>query len=156
MARPKCQCDIPNGGLCRRHNVYKQRHLVKLCQTNEKYFRLWEEKRFPTQRPRSEADVDGLHVIPGKVCPFAGIVSKLVHSRAVERLQRCREARCGMMLQHKRTGEMACVGMGKSCKWVSNWSKFLNGVDECPHWKPIRPQDTRNRQDTDDCGQGEK
>jgi len=46
----KTGCQCPLSGVCNRHNVEKTPHLHKLCQTNEKYFQMWEECRGPGQR----------------------------------------------------------------------------------------------------------
>lgn len=45
----KCECTIPTGGFCERHQVEKPAHFVKLCQTNLVYFRAWEQGRGPGQ-----------------------------------------------------------------------------------------------------------
>lgn len=44
-----CQCDIQEGGFCQRHQVQKAKHWVKLCRTNERYWKAWEEGRGPGQ-----------------------------------------------------------------------------------------------------------
>ena len=44
-----CECNIPDGGYCERHDVEKSPHLVHLCQTKERYFIAWEENRGPGQ-----------------------------------------------------------------------------------------------------------
>lgn len=39
------QCSCTNPGFCQRHNINKNPHYFHLCQTNEKYFNLWESCR---------------------------------------------------------------------------------------------------------------
>ena len=48
-----CECNIPDGGYCERHDVEKSAHMVKLCQTKERYWIAWEENRGPGQRNRN-------------------------------------------------------------------------------------------------------
>ena len=43
----KCECEL--AGHCNRHNVSKTKHLVKLCQTDHKFFEAWEDGRGPGQ-----------------------------------------------------------------------------------------------------------
>jgi hypothetical protein len=45
-----CVCDIPNGGYCQRHNVYKVRNWVWNCVNNPEYFARWENGTGPGQR----------------------------------------------------------------------------------------------------------
>jgi hypothetical protein len=49
MSVTPCECDIPGGGYCRRHDVNKTQHWVKLCRTNVAYFQLWEDGCGPGQ-----------------------------------------------------------------------------------------------------------
>lgn len=42
-------CVCKNPGFCERHNTNKNPHFFKLCQTNERYFKMWEECRGPGQ-----------------------------------------------------------------------------------------------------------
>lgn len=73
-------------------------------------------------------------------CTFATILS-LITPEGVDRLQRCREAKCGLMLPVE--GTMTCTGMGGGkCGWTQKWasrlngeSAFPNGTIDCPHWK---------------------
>ena len=45
----KTPCECPLAGYCNRHEVNKNAHLHKLCQTNIKYFNLWEKCKGPLQ-----------------------------------------------------------------------------------------------------------
>ena len=38
-----CECEGP--GFCKRHGFHKTEHLFRLCQTNPRYFRRWENGR---------------------------------------------------------------------------------------------------------------
>ncbi len=71
--------------------------------------------------------------------PAVGIEAILTeHGR--NRLELCRAANCGMMLDVE--GRIACVGMpGSRCTWLATWAACLNGErefgcggDVCPHW----------------------
>ena len=44
-----CECDILNGGFCKRHNVHKSKKGVELCRTRPDYFRAWERGMGPGQ-----------------------------------------------------------------------------------------------------------
>ena len=48
-----CECDIPDGGYCQRHDVQKTAHWVMLCRTRPEYFRLWEDNQGPGQLGRN-------------------------------------------------------------------------------------------------------
>jgi hypothetical protein len=74
-----CWCNIPDGGYCARHDVEKSAHLVKLCQTNERYFLAWEENRGPGQRNR-----DGLGDRVARGLEAVGITKQRV-SRVLRR-----------------------------------------------------------------------
>lgn len=50
-----CECTL--AGHCKRHNVSKTKHLVKLCQTDHTFFHAWEDGRGPGQR-WSQSDKD--------------------------------------------------------------------------------------------------
>ena len=43
-------CTCKNPGFCERHQVEKGKHWHHLCQTSEKYFKLWEEGNGPGQK----------------------------------------------------------------------------------------------------------
>ena len=45
----KTPCECPLAGYCNRHEVDKNAHLHKLCQTNIKYYNLWEKCKGPLQ-----------------------------------------------------------------------------------------------------------
>lgn len=45
----KTGCECPLAGYCNRHGVNKSAHLHKLCQNNERYFKMWEECKGPGQ-----------------------------------------------------------------------------------------------------------
>jgi hypothetical protein len=45
-----CECNIPEGGYCEPHQVYKYKNWVKLCKTNRSYFVAWKENRGPGQK----------------------------------------------------------------------------------------------------------
>ena len=45
-----CECDIVEGGFCRRHAITKSAHWVHLCRTRDNYWRAWEEGRGPGQQ----------------------------------------------------------------------------------------------------------
>lgn len=45
----KTPCECPLAGYCNRHEVTKNGHLHRLCQTNIKYFNLWEKCKGPLQ-----------------------------------------------------------------------------------------------------------
>lgn len=47
MKRTNCEC--PLAGYCNRHGVDKSNHLHKLCETNIRYFNMWENCRGPGQ-----------------------------------------------------------------------------------------------------------
>jgi hypothetical protein len=66
-------------------------------------------------------------------CSFAPIISRLTLA-GVDRLQRCREAGCKLMLPVE--GSMRCTGMGGGkCTWIAEWAKRLNDPEwVCPHW----------------------
>jgi hypothetical protein len=73
-------------------------------------------------------------------CSMHEIVAVLT-PYGVDRLQKCREADCGLM--HDVNGTIRCVGMGGGkCTWIGKWAKclngetpFPNGENECPHWE---------------------
>lgn len=78
-----------------------------------------------------------LAIVATALCPMNAIVSRLT-SAGVARLQRCREAHCGMMLPVE--GSIRCVGMpGSKCQWIAAWADRLNGEWVCPHWLPVVP-----------------
>jgi hypothetical protein len=43
-------CDIPDGGLCPRHNCQKTKSWAALCRRYDAYFAAWEDGRGPGQR----------------------------------------------------------------------------------------------------------
>jgi hypothetical protein len=43
-----CECAL--AGHCKRHNVSKTKHLIKLCQTDQSFWQSWEDGRGPGQR----------------------------------------------------------------------------------------------------------
>jgi hypothetical protein len=45
----KTGCQCPLSGYCDRHKMTKNPHYHHLCQTNQKYFEMWEECRGPGQ-----------------------------------------------------------------------------------------------------------
>lgn len=45
----KTGCSCANPGFCERHNMNKNPHFFHLCQTNERYFKLWDQCRGPGQ-----------------------------------------------------------------------------------------------------------
>lgn len=49
MTNEKTPCECPLAGFCKKHDVEKNSHLHKLCQTNVKYFNLWEKCKGPLQ-----------------------------------------------------------------------------------------------------------
>jgi len=55
MTRPECECTGP--GWCERHGVRKSAHMVKLCQSRDDYFLLWEAGRGPGQVKRGLGDL---------------------------------------------------------------------------------------------------
>jgi hypothetical protein len=65
------------------------------------------------------------------LCPMHWIVSRLTPDGR-RRLQRCREADCGLL--HRVHDQITCTGCGKPCEQLSNWARLLNGEDDCPHW----------------------
>lgn len=46
---PRTACECPMAQFCNRHGINKSAHLHKLCQTNEKYFEMWESCKGPGQ-----------------------------------------------------------------------------------------------------------
>lgn len=46
----KTDCVCPLAGYCNRHGVTKSAHLHRLCQTNQRYFDMWENCRGPGQQ----------------------------------------------------------------------------------------------------------
>ncbi len=83
----------------------------------------------------------GLRIIqPVTLCPLSTVVAHLT-PHGLSRLQRCRAARCGLMLPVE--DRIACVGMGGGkCGWAAKWvaclngeTAFPNGEPSCPHWK---------------------
>lgn len=50
----ECECQIPNGGLCPRHNVDKCAMWVQLCWTRPDYRQRWDDGKGPGQRRTSE------------------------------------------------------------------------------------------------------
>lgn len=44
-----CQCNIPEGGHCERHDLHKSAHWVMLCQRRGDYWEAWEAGRGPGQ-----------------------------------------------------------------------------------------------------------
>ena len=55
----KCEC--PLAGICERHNVDKNEHWHKLCQTRENYFNAWEEGRGPGQAQKRPVKTEPSH-----------------------------------------------------------------------------------------------
>lgn len=68
--------------------------------------------------------------------------------KGAERLQRCRDAQCKLMLDVE--GMMTCTGMGgRKCEWTKKWaarlngeSAFPNGTVDCPLW--LTPSQTHD------------
>jgi hypothetical protein len=57
MATTACECSGP--GFCPRHKVVKSAHWVKLCQTRQNYFNVWEAGRGPGQAvPKNPAPAE--------------------------------------------------------------------------------------------------
>lgn len=67
-----CQCTGP--GWCERHGVRKSKHWVHLCQTNNGYWRAWEEGRGPGQLKSSGKSTSSTSVSVGP----GSILSKLL------------------------------------------------------------------------------
>jgi hypothetical protein len=65
------KCDGCEPGWCERHQVHKPAGLVHLCQTNERYFRAWEEGRGPGQRS-SKQRLPVARKLPDPVCIHRG------------------------------------------------------------------------------------
>lgn len=59
-----CQCNIPNGGWCERHQVDKGPNWVRLCRTRPPYWNAWEKGTGPGQR-RNGKGVKGFRGGPG-------------------------------------------------------------------------------------------
>ena len=62
-------CECAMAGWCERHRIVKSPHLLKLCQTNDSYFRAWEEGRGPRQDRTGEPQK--IHK-PDPVCVHRG------------------------------------------------------------------------------------
>jgi len=45
----KTGCECPLSGYCNKHGINKSAHLHKLCQNNDRYFKMWEECKGPGQ-----------------------------------------------------------------------------------------------------------
>lgn len=144
-------CEPPETELaeiyCQRHQCEKTKVLWQMCQKRGRMWRAWEEGRGPGQvkldaRPPRKVEPRGLRLLkpPGPACPFSTVMDHLIrHERwqpAIERLDRCRQAQCGLLLANKADGQMVCVGRGRPCAWLRNWAAFLCGWQDCPHWKP--------------------
>jgi hypothetical protein len=69
-------CDCPLSGYCERHKVNKTPHLLKLCRTDERYYRAWEEGRGIGQRAsKAERDFqESRRQPPPPVCVHRGEV----------------------------------------------------------------------------------
>lgn len=91
-----------------------------------------------------------------KPCPMSHVVVELLTDEGIERLDRCRKAKCGLI--HTHNGAMVCVGRGKSCEWLSLWAAWLNSGRECPHWLTTGQhgsQHDRTEHDEDSAEKGE-
>ncbi|MFA5398631.1 MAG: hypothetical protein WC346_21635 [Methanogenium sp.] len=44
-----CECDILNGGFCKRHGISKSKNWVNLCRTDQTYWNAWEAGIGPKQ-----------------------------------------------------------------------------------------------------------
>ncbi|MFA5376320.1 MAG: hypothetical protein WC455_11300 [Dehalococcoidia bacterium] len=72
---------------------------------------------------------------PTQACPFSPVLGRLT-TAGIDRLQRCRDAKCGMMLPVEESIRCTGVGGGK-CTWVGKWAERLNDAEwTCPHWNP--------------------
>jgi hypothetical protein len=68
------------------------------------------------------------------------------------RLARCKTAHCPLLIQ--RAGQSTCSGMpGGPCEWIAHWANslngtkpFPNGTEDCPHWKPLTGEDSKQRE----------
>lgn len=88
------------------------------------------------------------HVV---TCQMTVVVIRLT-PYGVDRLQRCRAAKCRLMLPVD--GFVQCVGMsGGKCQWISEWTAclngnkpFPNGTEDCSHW--ANNQGERNEKKT--------
>lgn len=85
-----------------------------------------------------------LAITGGETCPMTRIVTTLT-PHGVERLERCRQARCNMMQPVTRqccglAGQVVCVGQSSQRigsgerEWMEAWVELLNGEKECPFW----------------------
>jgi len=79
-------------------------------------------------------DDSGLFVIhTGTPCPYSRIVAQLSPS-GIERLQRCRAARCEE-IRRTEAGVAFCGQKAlKPCRAAAYWVDFLNGAHDCPRW----------------------
>lgn len=126
---------------CPIHGARLNQGLTAVCRARPAYFAAWQAGTGPLQKePPRPNESTGLRIIAKrKPCPFGRVViaigGKARAAHGLARLDRCRTAKCGMLLAHKKTGDLVCVGRGRSCSWLRNWVAFLIGRADCPHWK---------------------
>lgn len=77
-----------------------------------------------------------LAIILAQPCPLAPILHAAPPTADpaayVARLHRCLAAGCKLI--HRVDGRIVCVGRGRRCQWLWEWSRFLAGGEGCPHW----------------------
>lgn len=138
MEQKKTQCECPLAGFCNRHGVEKNSHLHKLCQTNDRYFQMWENCRGPKQIPSKCGSKENAYEEPKlpsivqqatnlakstavHIATGAGKVSQEEFDRRLSICGNCeflvaeknRCGKCGCFLQNKASWETSSCPIGR-------------------------------------------